>query len=204
MPPAVPEHLWNQQSASWHSDDHDGVDGDVRQLLESHVGRMRLRLRAKEARAQGSQAQRRNAEVIEVALAHQATQVPCALWPPGYHQTVIGLIGPPTIPPLPTLTDADMQSLGTVLPVPPLYPPGHSGLQPVEWHEEDQTALDAWIAAGRPDVVVQGLPIPGMVYHPWVTFTGHWTQPGDRPTTHDPSTRERACSRSLTTPPHAL
>ena len=110
--------------------------------------------------------------MIEVALAQRATHVPCALWPQDYNQTVIGLIDSLTIPPLPTLTDADVHELGTGLPVPPLYPPGHSGMQPVEWHVEDQAALDAWIASGRPDVDVQGLPTPGMVYRPWVTFAG--------------------------------
>lgn len=41
-----------------------------------------------------------------------------------------------------------------------------------EWAVMDQDALDEWIAAGRLEELVEGMPSPGILRHPWVTYIG--------------------------------
>ena len=197
LPPAVPERLWGVDSPA----DGPGGDGaddtDIDHLAKSHIGRMRLRIRARDARTHASDWLIRRAERIEEAIGLHSEGLPKHDGPSAAETSVESLVRALVdaangvdgygqqlgswhadcalnVPPLPVLFGADMKTWRSNLPVPPIYPPGYSGVQPAEWHAMDQSDLDAWIASGRPEVVVQRLPVPGIVSHPWVTFTGHY------------------------------
>ena len=164
LPTAIPEYLW-PSSSDFENLENVDVDADIPILTTSSVGRMRLRLRAREARAHGTPEQLMRCQRIEDALrgcmnAQQQTARTDEHLPD------------PTLPDVPALTEHDVRLLSARLPVPPIYPPGHGGAQPAEWDREDQEALNQWIMDGRPEVILEGLPAPGVVYHPWVQFTG--------------------------------
>ena len=205
LPTAIPEHIWSA-TGSFDDPEEDNVDADIKVLASSHVGRMRLKLRAREARADGSPHQVERAVRIESLLASEHAGHMLAVPPlPTMSQAILHLLAtpmpvPPTcvqgeqrpeqcpsglqdaglsIPALPTLSSATLHLLLNPLPIPAIYPPGYSGDQPSEWDVADQRELDEWISAGRPEVSVDGVPTPGCINHPWVTYSGL----GDKPTT---------------------
>ena len=158
---AIPEHLW-PTSSSFDSSEGVDPDADVTMLASSSTGRMRLKLRIRDIQLQGPSDQLQRCERITAALQAHSSDRSVA-----ERQDVAPAITEP-----PILSERDHLLLNTPLPVPPIYPPGHSGPQPAEWDTLDQQELDAWIAAGRPEVRVDGVPRPGCVNHPWVIYNG--------------------------------
>ena len=123
---------------------------------------MRLKLRMRDIQLQGSSDQLQRCERIAAAIQAHSSDRPVAV-----RQEVA-----PAVPAPPVLSERDHLLLDTPLPIPSIYPPGHCGPQPAEWDALDQQALDEWIAAGRPEVRVDGVPRPGCINHPWVIYSG--------------------------------